>query len=392
MVLPSPVTVSDNAGTTYVYTSYRGSCSPFGSCFGSPDYIEDRNGNKVVLTQNGITDTLGRPLISGTGLGASGTTQTVSIFGGLTYSLTWTSASSNFSVPYAYVGTNIGPNSASDTCYSVVPPANDTQTVVSQITLPNGKQFHFYYGTDNPNPSFQNPYGLLSEIDYRSGFWVRPTWKLSDTMNEVANYPGAVIHSCGDGGATYCPSPVNDGCVYQYASPVVASRQIGFIGSPNPVLTQTFTYSTSWAAPTSGNLGGTSWTQKTTSVATTDNVTGKSALTTYSYTPIALPNPPFNYTTIPAQAPAEATTAYYDWGNTTKPLRTVNKTWYDQFNIASQQTVLETGQTSKITYCYVGSNCVPNWPSRLQEKDEYDFGATSPTRRTVTTYQAFTGP
>ena len=370
--LPSPVTVYDAAGTVYSFNN-----------FALPTSIEDRNGNTATATQNAgnitLTDTLGRQVISV----ANNNTFTIA---GLTYQLTWTTTSASFSVPSTWAGQAGYPNS-SDNC-SPIPAASDSQTVVSQITLPDGKQFHFYYGTDNPDTNFQNPYGLLSEIDYPSGGWVKYKWKLSDTMNELADYPGvytANSFSCSNNTTAYCPAPVTDGCLYLYKTPVVASRTVGFGGSSNPSLTQTFVYSTSWANPS------TSWTAKSTILTTVDNVTGKSAQTTYSYTPVALPNQPFSYTTIHAQVPVEATTASYDWGNTTAPIRSVAKTWYDQFNLSTQITTLDNGQSTKITYCYLGTSCVPSAFSQVHEVDEYDFGASSPTRKTVTNYQSFSG-
>ncbi len=65
-------------------------------------------------------------------------------------------------------------------------------------------------------------------------------------------------------------------------------------------------------------------------------------------------------------------------------------------HLASEQTVLENSQASKVVYCYAGYNCNPAYGrvppfSQLIEKDNYDFGATTPTRKTLTTYQRFSG-
>jgi len=292
------------------------------------------------------------------------------------------------------VGSTLGPNSQYGSC-TAIPSVNDTQTVISKITLPNGQAFNFYYGTDvTPHSAITNTYGLISEIDYPEGGWVQYTWKPSDTKNEVADYPALINQSgttCSTDPSQNCPTPVPGGCGYSYQTRVVASRKVSFGGS-SPVLTQTFTYSTAWAPPFSGNTGSTIWTSKTTTVTNTDNVLGKSAQTVYTYSSVNGPTQPFSNVTV-NQIPVESSIKYYDWANTTAPIRTVNKTWYDQYDLASEQTVLETGQSSKITYCYVGTSCVPapNVIAQVQEKDEFDFGATNPNRKTVTTYQSFPG-
>ena len=104
-VTPGPVTVYDTAGTVY-----------------TPTYIEDRNGNRVVLTGStttnnqgmyitsytAVTDTLGRTLISGNGIGAAGTTQTV-VIAGQTYRITWISAAANAPIPSTWVGSTTDP-------------------------------------------------------------------------------------------------------------------------------------------------------------------------------------------------------------------------------------------------------------------------------------------
>jgi len=378
------VSIFDADGTVYQFPGVGSSLD--GSVLTLPTYIEDRNGNKLVSTSNGFYDTRGGTLISWSGFGPSGQTNTISV-GGLSYKVSWKTTTASFST----TSTPQAGSGQGDTCQAI-PTANDTQTVVWQIILPNGGTYTFYYGTDNPNPAFQNRYGLLSEIDYPDGGWVRYTWKLSDTTNELADYPGLIVQagtSCSTDPQAYCPAAVQDGCLYQYMTPVVASRNVGFGGSSTPSLVQTFTYSTAWGS------SGTSWTSKTTYVTTMDEVRSLSALTVYNYTPVGLFPQPYSHTSIQAQVPVESSVKYYNWRNTTSPFRTENKTWYDQFNLGSDQTILDNGQTSKITYCYAGSNCQPQeFPqllSQLIEKDEYDFGASAPTRKTLTTYQVFSG-
>ena len=259
------------------------------------------------------------------------------------------------------------------------------EVVISQISLPNGQSYHFFYGSDNPDPNFQNPYGSLSEIDYPSGGSVKYTWKLSDNLNELAVYTGGEP----DGETFNGVRPVRDGCIYQYQTPVVASRQVFYGGSTSPAETQTFLYHTNW------NSNGAAWTTKTTQLTSTDNVRSLSALTAYTYSFYLQPIQPFQDTNYPAQIPQESSIAYYNWGNTTTPLRTVSKIWADPFDLLSQTTTLvdvSPNLTSKVSYCYVGSNCIPGALSQLQEVDDYDYGANAPgalLRKTVTNYQSF---
>ena len=247
--LPQPVKVSTTDGAVYQF-AIVGASGPQGQSFALPSYIEDRNGNKVSVTSGAssfvFTDTAGRSVVAANGFGPSGTTNTVS-FSGITYQITWKTVSASFSIPAPiWVGQAGGPDPNSDQCYPI-PQANDAQVVISQITLPNGQKYKFYYGSDNPDPSLNNPYGLLSEIDYPTGGWVKYKWKFSDTPNELADYPGlisAAASTCSTDPSAYCPAPVKDGCLYQYKTPVVAWRQVGF-GGTSPASTQTFTYSTS---------------------------------------------------------------------------------------------------------------------------------------------------
>jgi RHS repeat-associated protein len=387
---PLPLTVSENDGTVYYFSSTVGGPNNTGTTYSLPSSIEDRNGNIATVASSGIwpavsvvlTDTAGRPAISISGFGPSGTTNTITTSEGVYY-VTWKTTSASFTVPTAWAGPSGSPNN-NDQCTSIAA-ASDSQTVISQITLPNGQAYHFYYGTDNPNPSFNNRFGMLSEIDYPSGGWVRYNWNLSGSPNELADYPGVVYNAGTNCGSLYtgCPVAVPDGCLYQYETPVVTSRQVGFGGSSTPALVQSFSYFTTWAAPIFQNVLGISWTLKTTDVTSTDNVANQNFLTTYTYSPVGAPSQPFSNTNILGQLTVEQTTTYYNSTTPTNALRTVTKSWLDQFRIRNQQTTLDNGQTSQITYSWTGDN--------ITEKDEYDFGQSSPTRKTINSYQPFSG-
>jgi hypothetical protein len=172
---------------------------------------------------------------------------------------------------------------------------------------------------------------------------------------------------------------------------VVASRSVGFGESSTPSLTQAFTYSTTWVGAPSAL-----WTAKNTNVTSTDGVTGKSSLTSYSYSPIPAAEPAYSYSGFEL-IPVESATSVYDWGNTSTPLLTHVKTWYDQFDLATDTTQVPIGGStlmSEVVYCYVGTNCVPGVLSQLKSKSEYGYGAGAVgplLRQTVTNYQPFSG-
>ena len=188
-------TVFTGDGTVYRFgATGEGSQAYNGQGYFLANSIEDRNGNIVTGTDNGggsfvFKDTAGRTLISSNGFGPSGTTNSVS-FSGLDYQVTWKTVSASFSVSTPIWTGPANEPSQYDQC-EPIPSANDSQTVISKITLPNGQSYNFYYGTDvSPHGTATNPYALLSEVDYPSGGWVTYTWKLSDQPNELADYPG----------------------------------------------------------------------------------------------------------------------------------------------------------------------------------------------------------
>jgi YD repeat-containing protein len=370
-----PLQITDADGTVYYFPNPE-QFFINGQTSGIPNYIEDRNGNKISISPGSktgsftITDTAGRASISSNGLGASGTTNTVSV-SGLNYKVAWTSTTPNFSFPFKVAW--IAPGSY--TCGSFVA-ATGAETVVSSITLPNGKQYKFYYGTNNPN-GYSNTYGLLSEIDYPSGAWVRYTWKMSDQYSE-----GIVYDSQAVGGG----QGIQTGCQFEVKIPVVSTRTVGFGPGSSAALTQTFKYTTAWNSDTGG---GPSWSTKTTTVSTTDNIRGLTTQTVYTYSPTGNvgSNNPYLPDYMASQLPLEKTIKYYNWGNTTTPFRTVGKTWADLYDLASETTILDNGEESETTYAYT----VGGLP-QLKTQTEYDYGLNaigSQLRKSVWSYQPF---
>jgi RHS repeat-associated protein len=80
---------------------------------------------------------------------------------------------------------------------------------------------------------------------------------------------------------------------------------------------------------------------------------------------------------------------YCDWGASAPGpvIRTVDKSWSDQFNLLSQETILDNNQTSEVIYQY-------GFGGAITQEQEYDFGSGAPgtlLRTTVNNYQTFVG-
>src|SRR6266478_4621423 len=262
------------------------------------------------------------------------------------YTATWGSNSANQAVNSVLVRTD------SNGCNGI-PNLSGPPSVLKQITLPNNTSYTFSY-----DPS----YGLLNKITYPGGGFVRYSW----TLNPLSEFQ-ALPDVLGGG---------NTGCLWHYDTPAVAQRSVSFDGV-HIALQQTFSYSTTWSSVPQ------SWTTKTTTVTTTDNIAGLSYTTVYTYSAYTAPRQTNDYSPYQPQIPVEQTIVTKNSSGTT--LRTVNKTWFDQYEIKSQQTVLENGLSSQTNYMYGPG-------AQITEQDDYDFGAGAPgglLRKTVTNYQNF---
>jgi RHS repeat-associated protein len=366
------VDVFDGAGTIYYFgssgvmpTNWIGSSDSFAFW---PTKMEDRNGNIINFSvPNGglaVTDTAGRTLVTmnNPNPGALVFAPTVITAGGLTYDLTYqTQPAPTFSL----VGSQEElPTSVPTgiTCGINFLPTATAPDVVHTISLPNSQTYTF---------SYDATYGLLSEIQYPDGGWVKYTWKLSDTFSEDAIFTGL-----------YNNLAVQQGCNMLYKTPVVATRQVSFNGS-SVALTQSFTYNTNWNTGSTDNY----WTTKTTTVQTTDAVRGLTSQTIYTYSPVGQnPIPGFQGQGINASLIAvEKQVQYFNWGNTSTPIRQSLKQWFDQFNMKSQETLLDNSQASEVTYQY-------GFGGAVTQKNEYDYGSGAPgnlLRETVNNYQTF---
>ncbi len=276
-----------------------------------PISVEDRNGNVTTIGQ----DTLGRAAVSWSGFGQTGNTVTVS---GLPnpYTLTWGTASYNFSSP------NEPPFTQPEYC-GFGSTASGTQSVITAIQLPNGGEYQF---------SYESTFGQISQITYPTGGYVQYTWGFN-SMSALANWS----LPAGDTGNGWCEAI--------YSKPAITDRYVSFDGS-TIALHQHFAYTTSWTA----NAG--TWTTKTTTVTTTDEVRQPNVTTTTSYTygfvpgPYVpnLPEPPTDN-----QIPVEQTIVYQGNGAT---LLAINKTWQDQYELASEQDKTANGLISLVSYTY----------------------------------------
>ena len=117
-----------------------------------------------------VTDTLGRAAVSlQTNVGSGSVTV------------------SGLSNPYTYTWGNPGgsPPPTGQTadsgntqyCNGRIPAYSQNTQVVTSVTLPNGQEYQFSYG---------GTYGLLSQITYPTGAWVKYTWGVSTRGDQVA--------------------------------------------------------------------------------------------------------------------------------------------------------------------------------------------------------------
>ena len=338
----SPMTVSSQDGTTYTFN-----VGAADGCFGSSDWpgstlpstIEDRNGN--IITISGpptvctgsftATDTLGRTVLSSSGFGKTG--NTIAIPGLSPYTLTWGSVSPNYSPGSTW------DNPGDPACSSAFAgPGGAPIPVITAITLPNGQHYTLTY-----DPT----YGLLTKITYPNGGYISYAWGLNSRSDFVAVQD--------DNGAP-------QQCLYTYDTPALTHRYVSFDGATIAEQQDFTNYSTTWS-PSSVST----WTAKAVTVTTHDLVNGTSFQTNYAYSPATVPSgSPWLPTHFGTQVPVEQTIVYH--GTNGNTLRTVNKTWNDQFEIKTDQTVLDNNQTSQVNFTWNGG--------LVTEKDEYDFGLT----------------
>jgi len=147
------------------------------------------------------------------------------------------------------------------------------------------------------------------------------------------------------------PSYLGPASAAPAATVAITDRYVSYDGV-NEVLHQHFgPYTTTWGL--GGNLA--AWSTKTTTVTSTDLVTGQTTITTYTYAPGAEVGS--------GQVPVEQQIVYQDGGG--KTWKTVNKTWEDVFRLIGEQVVLDNGQGKASLHCYNGNS---------QISDVYEYG------------------
>jgi RHS repeat-associated protein len=378
-------TVTDKDGYTY---TFGGNCDfqvQPGQCVEYTGGVEDRNGNYPNCTNQTGCETTG---IGDLSYPTTPTAPNVSV----NYSLSYLQAESEYAKNSGENVIGPGPGLSVDSS----PNVPEWREVVMP-NLPNGEQvppFMFYYGNYNPNDSsITNQFGLINEVVYPSGAWVKYTWSLASDCNTNSNDCQEMGLFMGQGATTH--TLYQNAWAYRYALPVITERQVSFDGV-HVAEVQKFAYSSTWPDWSSGNLQ--DWTSKQTQVTTTDNITGMSYLTVYTYSPMPVSGvlSLSVSSSVSPEVPVETQAQYYSGATSSTPLlRVVTKTWYDAFDLQEEDTTLEDGpspQTSKVIYSYSGCtvDCTSSWsPTLPNEKDEYDFGASTPTRQTKYQYATF---
>jgi hypothetical protein len=284
------VSILDKDGNSAFASILLGQANP------SETNIEDRNGNFV-----SNTDTAGRAWIAGD---PATSTHQITVYG-LSYTINTTTTTVNYPITV----TAPPPVSGQDNivCPNNAQLANNTATVTvaSSLVLPNGQQYQFLY---------DGVYGLLKEIIYPNGGWVKYTWQLSPENATISSLPGMDY-----------TTNVRTTCTYTYQKPVIQTRQVSYDGS-SIAETQTFTIHTNWD-PNTGD-----WTTKTTKVATQDSALG-TANTLYTYVPASGVTFPLATACMDCIVPVESMVQRYDW-NSSSLLETDIKAWYNSFQLA----------------------------------------------------------
>ncbi len=371
--IPPAVTAVDMDGTVYYFSNSgaHNNAIPGSSSSGVktslPDWIEDRNGNKTVVSDQGngaftITDTAGRTTVSSSGFGTTGNTIAVT---GLAnpYQVTWQNFSSTANpLPLPWKQCVTTSNCAT---------GNGPGTIVSapritQITLPNGQIYKFQYDPVST---------LLSQLTYPGGGYVQYTW------SAPPGYSDAI--SCGSCG------------VVQYTSFLVSKRIVSFDGV-HSALEQDFSYVTTWGN-NCGNNQCDHWSQRTTTVITKDLVRGTTFNTVYTYQPFPIVSQPNDV--VPnggASTPVETMIQYYDTNGAL--LRTARKTYAEPHLPPDVTTTLDNNQTFKTHNAYTsrqsGTTCTGTSCNLavLTDSYDYDFGAGAPgalVRQTHVDYASF---
>ncbi|HUZ96501.1 MAG TPA: RHS repeat-associated core domain-containing protein [Edaphobacter sp.] len=275
------------------------------------------------------------------------------------YNIVWASPVT----PHYYIDFTLAPTN--DTNCPGLPPIYVGVPIphIQSITLPNGEQYQF---------SYDSTYGTLKTITYPNGSSVSYDWAI------IPNFEPGYFHFTRTMGSYGINYQYTSYCAYNYDIVGIVGRHV-FQGSTE-VLTQTFSYT-----PASSFAGLT-----TTAVTTTDNVRHNSTTTTTTYyknTEYANGYVPYAEEYTPGYMSMESTESTTDYSGSV--LQTTQKAWYNgsewyerDLLQSDKVTVGTNGPTSQSAYSYAIGGTVA-------EKDEYDYGASSPTRKTIIQYHTF---
>jgi len=331
-----PFLVIDPSGTNYRFPSVGLPASETDTPWGlMAQTITDRNGNQITFTgasnsgtSGSYKDTVGRTVVSWSGIGSSSGDQlSIAGFGGNVV-VQWTNVTESF--PES--GHDVADNGVASPCTMTPNQTSPKQiAAVSEIDVPGvpTQSYSFIY-----DPS--SPYGRPTKIVFPGHGYVRYVWGLyTSSATSKEQWPV--------GQATAV-------CTLLHDTAAITDRFVSYDGSTE-VLHQQFVYSpTTWDAANPAN-----WLTKRTTVTSTDLVTGQATVTTYNYVPgAAIGN---------GQVPVEQQVVYQDGSG--KTLKTVNKTWVDISHPVGEQTILDNGQGNATLRCYNGS-----W----QVSDIYEYG------------------
>lgn len=393
---PPPLTATDIDGTIYYFSNTTthiagtdsgrdtgGFTLAVGPNTTLPAFVEDRNGNKVVITDGGkgnisVTDDIGRTVLKTSGFGVTGNTVTVS---GLStpYSTTWTSEPFSFNMTTTTLAPSVitSLSTASETCgtgtnSSVVGTGtySGSQPELTSLALPNGQSYTFQY---------DSVYGELSKIIYPTGAYVRYEWELTPTYSATSLW---APWSTGELGGV----PFDATCETLLPSPVVQHRFVSFDGV-HEVLQQDFSYSTSFVQTAPNGVLGPfqAWTYKQTIVTTTDLLRGTAYTTTYNYQASTVPGlvnaySPESFTGVYDTLPVETNVQTTDLNGNL--ISFVNESYS---NVYLPPTDRKTTSTSSAGTSGMTSEVQTNYPSLLYpmrlmpvtDTYTYDFGASA---------------
>ena len=330
-----PLTVTDPSGTNYQFPSFQLAPSTVPTPWGLiAQTITDRNGNQITFTgssnsgtSGSYKDTLGRTVVSWSGLGSSGGDQlTVAGLGGNAV-VHWTQVTESF----PETGYDAGDNGLASCAMTANQTSPQAIAAVSEIDIPGNPEQKYLF-------SYDGTYARPNKIIFPGGGYVRYLWGLN-TSSAESNEQWQV-----SGGATAT-------CSLVHGTAAITDRYVSYDGVTE-VLHQHFSYS-----PTTWGFGGNAaaWSQKSTTLTSTDLVTGQVTTTAYSY----IPGSDIGV----GQVPVEEQVSYQDGSG--KTWKTVNKTWASVYHVIGDQTVLDNGQGNATLRCYGG-----NW----QVSDIYEYG------------------